>query len=258
MKYKQNIIFENESTKTELVDKYKDDIIEKIRYLIEANFDFNITLIVKIVDIQLSQNYVNKETTCGYSSWQKNGNFIVCFGIESLERVERDNGLDIAISIYHELGHVYDMYHVMHNKYYKINPLYKRQRNLNNYIIQQGWNFWTEFYAYFCTFKEFGGLHNYPTFYQIVRGYEQLTKQYKILEQKLDDKTKEKEDLAKKQVESTEQFIYALAKHLAGCVMGKPRYYKMKVNNKNEKLVKLIEKISLKTYKLISKIFSNT
>lgn len=39
MKYKQEIIFENESTKTALVEKYKDDIIEDVKSIVESSFD---------------------------------------------------------------------------------------------------------------------------------------------------------------------------------------------------------------------------
>ena len=258
MKYKQEIIFENKSVNTTLVEKYKDDILKQIKTIVEYSFDFDVVLIVRIKDIEKTENYVNKETICGYSTWRKDGSYVVCFSSESLERIEQDNGLDIAIAICHELGHIYDMYHVMNNKYYKINPLIFRQKNINDYIIQQGWNFWTEFFAYYFTFKEFKGLHDYPTFHQILIGYQHLIEQYEYLEPRFDDKTKEIEDLADKHIEEIKQFIYALAKYLAGSMIGKPRYYKVKVTKKNKKAVGELNKIIERLYGLTIKMFINT
>lgn len=40
MKYKQEIRFENESINTTLVEKYKDDIIEQVKEIVENSFDF--------------------------------------------------------------------------------------------------------------------------------------------------------------------------------------------------------------------------
>lgn len=258
MKYKQEIRFENESINTALVEKYKDDIIEQVKEIVENSFDFDIVLIVNIKDIETKENYVNKETTCGYSTWRKDGSYVVCFNTESLERIERDNGLDIAIAICHELGHIYDMHHVMNNKYYKINPLMFKQTDINDYIIQQGWNFWTEFFAYYFTFKEFKGLHDYPTFHQLLIGYQHLTDQYNFLEPKLDDKTKKIRNLADKHIEEINQFIYALAKYLAGNTMGKPRYYKVKITKENKKIVDELNRIIERLYSLIIKLFTNT
>jgi len=258
VKYKQKIMFENELSNIALVEKYKDYIIKKVKAIVQSSFDFDIVLRVKIADIEGTENYVNKETTCGYSTWIKDGNYLVCFSSESLERIEWDNGLDIAIAIYHELGHIYDMYHVMNNKYYKINPLMFKQTNINDYIIQQGWNFWTEFFAYYFTFKEFKNLHDYPTFHQLLIAYQHLIEQYNYLESKLDDKTKEIKNLADKHIEETEQFIYALAKYLAGSIMGKPRYYKVKVTKENKKAVGELNRIVERLYRLIIKLFTNT
>ncbi len=258
MKYKQEIIFENESANTAFVEKYKDDIIKHVKAIVENSFDFDIVLIVRIKDIETKENYVNKETICGYSTWRKDGSYVVCLSSESLERIRWDNGLDIAIAICHELGHIYDMYHVMNNKYYKINPLMCKQTNINDYIIQQGWNFWTEFFAYYFTFKEFKNLHDYPTFHQLLIGYQHLLEQYKFLEPRLDDKTKKIKDLADKHIEEIKLFIYALAKYLAGSIMGKPKYYKVKVTKENKKTVSELNKIMERLYGLIIKMFTNT
>ena len=258
MKYKQKIIFENESSNITLVEKYKNDVIEQVKNIVECSFDFDIVLKIKIIDFEIKENFVNKETICGYSTWKKDRSYLVCFSSESLARIERDNGLDIAISICHELGHIYDLYHILNNKYYKINPLVLRQKDIDDYIIQQGWNLWTEFFAYYFTFKEFKELHNYPTFHQLLIGYQHLIEQYKYLEPRLDDKTKEIKDLADKHIKEIEQFMYALAKYLAGNIMGKPRHYKIKVTNENKRQAKELCKIIERIYSLVLKMFTNT
>lgn len=258
MKYRQEIIFENKSINTSLVKKYKDCIIKKVKNIVEFSFDFDIVLRVRINDIEKTENYVNKETTCGYSTWKKDGSYLVCFSSESLERIEQDGGLDISIAICHELSHIYDLYHVMNNKYYKINPLILRQKNINDYIIQQGWNIWTEFFAYYFTFKEFKKFHDYPTFHQILIGYKHLIEQYKYLESRLDNKTKDIKNLADKHIEEIKQFLYAVAKYIAGSMVGNPRYYKVKVTNENKKIISELNNIIERLYKLIIKMFTNT
>ena len=99
-KYNHIIVFEDKTTKPELVDKYKDKIVGRVQRIVDETFDFDISLILRVVEIDTSKaNYVNHEIMSGYTTMDKKGRFIICFGIESLERFEHDGGLDIAISI---------------------------------------------------------------------------------------------------------------------------------------------------------------
>lgn len=257
-KYKQEIIFSNESNKNKLVEKNKSLIIDRIKSFMDCHFDFNLKLHVIIKDFNSEINYVNKETDCGYSTWKKDGSFVICLSTESLRRIKYDQGLDLDTSIYHELCHIYDFYHVMNNKHYKINPLYLKQKNIKNYVIREGWNFWTEFFAYYFTFREFKEFHNYPTTHQIVVAYQKLIKQNNIIHTKIKEQEYGIQELCNKHIEDINQFKYALAKHLAGCIMGKRKYYKIKITEKNEKYVKEINKITQRLLKLISELIINT
>lgn len=101
-------------------------------------------------------------------------------------------------------------------------------------------------------------MHDYPTFHQLLIGYQHLTNQYNFLEPNLDDKTKKIRNLADKHIEEINQFIYALAKYLAGNTMGKPRYYKVKITKENKKIVNELNRIIERLYSLIIKLFTNT
>ena len=259
-KYNHIIVFEDKTTKPELVDKYKDKIVGRVQRIIDETFDFDISLILRVVEIDTSKaNYVNHEIMSGYTTMDKKGRFIICFGIESLERFEHDGGLDIAISITHELGHVYDMYNILNNNYYSYNPLLAKQKKFEDFIIQIGWDFWTEFFAYYFTFKEFKELHNYPSFHQIVVGYQKLVEEYEIIKPNVADKKNQNvKELAHKHIDNIEQFLYATAKYLAGCLAGKQKYYKVKPNKKNYKYIEELDKILVRFMRLISPMFNNT
>ena len=258
MKFNHKITFENESSKNELVEKYRDDLIEYIKDLLDGSFDFDIKLHVTIRDIEIKTNFVNNETDSGYATMNKDGSFLIVLGTESLERIPYDEGLDAAISIFHELGHIYDLHHVLNNKYYKINPLITRQKYMDDYIIQQGWTFWTEFFAYYFTFDKYKGLHDYPTFHQLLVSYKKLIKNYNKLQTKLTENTKEVKDLVEQHINKIKQFTYALAKYITGSIVGKQRYYSVKVNPKNKKFVIEIDKILNRLTKLALKLTINT
>jgi len=258
MKYKHTITFINESKEEKLVEEYKDSIIDMVTSLVESNYDFDIDLKVIIKEPKPGENFVNGETNNGYST-MKGDSHVVCFTTESLSRVKEDRGLDLAIAINHELGHIYDLYHTMHNKYYKINPLLRDHNNYPDFVVSEGWKCWTEFHAYYFTFKEFYNLHEYPTFLQMVKGLKKLDEEYKNeIEPKLGSRSAEHKEQANNFVNKIEEFIYALAKHIAGAVRGKPKNYKYTEATKKQKEFKDMDKIFYGLVCRIEPMFSNT
>ena len=257
MKYKHNITFVDESNKNPLVERYKERIIKTVEYLVSNNFDFNIDLIVIVKEPTPGENFVNKETNNGYST-MKGGSHVVCFTTEALRRAEHDNGLDLDISIFHELGHIYDLYHTMANKYYKFNPLLGTHSNMQDYVISQGWMFWTEFHAYYFTFKEFYDLHNYPTMLQLVKGLKHLDEEYAKIEPILESKQAEDKERADDFIDLLKEYIYAVAKYMAGAVKGKTKYYKYSKKVTQTQEYKDVYKILNGLISRVSPMFSNT
>ena len=257
-KYNHHIEIINESDNAELFEAYKNDIIEMVKYNIES-FDFDINLKILIRDLDNKEYFINKETNGGFSTMERKTNkFVICFGTESLKRIKYDQGLDLAIAIIHELAHIYDLYHILNNKYYKINPLVNKQKNITDFVIAEGWNFWTEFFAYYFTFKEYYGLHNYPTILQLVNGLKKIKNDYIKLKPIIEHKNQETLDKAEQLIQDIKVFIYSMAKHIAGDIRSKPKRYKYVNKTKEKPEFKKVEKLYDGLLKRVVELFSNT
>lgn len=258
-KYNHQIEIVNESSDEKLFEANKAPMLEMITDLLENNFDFDINLKVLVRDLETKKYYVNDETDCGFSTMEKKtGKFVVCFSTESLRRVEYDRGVDIGIAIHHELGHIYDLYQTMNNKYYKINPLLAKHKIMTDFVVAGGWSFWTEFFAYYFTFKTYYDWHNYPTFLQLVKGYEKLQNDYAKLQPRIEVKNKETIDMAEQFIDDVKVFTYSVAKHLAGYVAGKPKSYKYTDKTKQRPAFKKVDRLCQGLLNRAAEMFSNT
>ena len=205
--------------------KYAGDIKRYINHIIDNNFDFDLTLKVIFRDKINDYNYINSEIAGGAMTY-KYGTFYLCIAEHSLQNIEYDDGLDMAIILSHEMAHIYDLYHMMHNRYYTVEPLKRDKSNMTDYIISLGYNIWTEFYAYLTTFKQFYDLHNYPTKLQLVKKYERIIKDYEELKTKLNNLNEETHQKAEQFIKDIEILLYGCCKYLAGIIYGKGKYYK--------------------------------
>ncbi|MDE6585063.1 MAG: hypothetical protein K2K80_00075 [Clostridia bacterium] len=230
MKYNYNIEIRNETDKDEIFNKYKQTVYDHIFGEISGSFNFDLDLLVVFKEIPEDKQFINEETYNAGTTLIED-RFAIILNILSLEKLPDDGGLDLTISICHELCHVYDLYLVTHNKYYSVNPLPYSQKSLKDLTISKGWLFWTEFHAYFLTYKYFNDEYSCPTFSQIVNGYEELTNQFATI-QAIDDFESE-ESIAKieKFKDNIDDFIYFTAKYLAGSI------FKEKKNNTDEEQV---------------------
>ena len=258
MKYIRNLTFVDESTHSDLVEKYKSRIIKEINEIADSSFEFDLNLTIKIIDNFDGSNFVNNEKTSGVSTIKKDGSFVLMIGINSLERIEWDNGLDLDVAIFHELAHLYDFYKLFNNKYFNVNPLLNRQKNIENYVFQKGWNFWTEYFAYNFTFEFFYGFHDYPSFSQIVKGYQTLIKKHHEIRSIETKNKKQLKLLCTEFVQDLDQFVYALVKHISGSLNGKPKYYKIKLTKENEKIAYKLKKSIIELSNLADKLYVNT
>ena len=255
-KYIHKIEMRNETEFPDIFETYKDDIHDHIMSVMNS-FLFDIDLLVIFRTLDDEKNFVNSETYNGGTTIQEN-KYTVIFNIDSLKLIPRDNGLDIAIAIQHELAHVYDLYHTMHNKYYKINPLKVNHRTLNDFIISKGWGFWTEFYAYFMTYKMYKYQHGYPTFLQLVKGYEKLQKQHKEINMITDYNSEDAQCTLKGFINNIENLSYAVVKYIAGYIEGTPYLYEYCEKTRNRKSFEIMEDLTYGLMKKILPLLTNT
>ncbi len=255
-KYIHTIEMHNETEFTDVFDLYKKDIYD---YMIDEmdSFPFDMDLLVIFRVMDKDKNIVNAETNDGATTI-KEKKYTVILNIDSLRIIPRDNGLDIAISINHELAHVYDLYRTMHNKYYKINPLKVNHKAFDDFVISEGWRFWTEFYAYYITNKQFKYQHGYPTFLQLIKGYEKLQKQYAEAIAINDYESEEADRALENFIENIKDFAYAFSKYLAGAVNGKPYNYDYCEKTKNRAAYNIIAKLEYGFMRKILPLFTNT
>ena len=254
--YVHTIKMRNETEFSEIYDKYKDDIRDHILYSMEG-FDFDIDLLVIFKTYNEKKNNISDETTAAATTIKGN-RYTIILNVGSLKMIPYDRGLDIALSIKHELGHVYDLYHTMHNKYYSINPLKARHKDFDDFVISKGWGFWTEFYAYYMTYRSYKKEYGYPTFLRLVRGYEKLQTQYEKICTLTDFKAESANAMLESFIDNIKSFAYLFAKHLAGSVMGKPYKYDYCEKTKNREAFEIVNKLEVGLMKKIIPLFTNT
>ncbi|MDE7167267.1 MAG: hypothetical protein K2O28_00270 [Clostridia bacterium] len=215
MKYKYDLEIRNETDKGEIFDRYKDAIYEHILAEIADYFDFDLDLLVVFRELDKQKQFINDETYNGGTTLVDN-KYAVILNISSLEAIPNDGGFDFALSVHHELCHVYDLHQAMRRKHHPINPLYKSYKTLKDFTISKGWMVWTEFHAYFLTYKKFSEDYDCPTLLQIVNGYENLSAQLDKIKKINNFDAEESKTIIYDFIDNIEDFIYFTAKYLAG------------------------------------------
>lgn len=217
MKYNYNLEIRNETDKDEIFKKYKQSVYEHILAEIGDSFDFGVDLLVIFRKIDRKRKLINGETYNAGTTLIE-GKYAIILNIASLEKLPYDGGCDLAISIRHELCHVRDIYVLMNNKHYSVNPALNNHNTLKDFTISKGWLFWTEFHAYYITYKTFKDEYECITFLEIEKAYAKLKKQLVRIKNISDFETKKSKTMLRNFKESIEDFIYLIAKYLGGCI----------------------------------------
>ncbi len=257
-KYIHKVIFENQSKEIELVEKHRQQILKEVRIIMENSFDFDMTLHIWIRDeFNSGKNYLKGEIEDAFST-KKGKQYVICLKTDVIRKIEKDNGLDACTAITHELSHIYDLYNILHNKYYKFNPLKSSQRNIFDYISMRGWWFWTEFFAYYHTFKRFYHFSNFPTFLSLVKLYEQLQIQSDKVNHLYQEDAPCRDEKAYELLNQIDSLVYGLAKFLAGQIAGKTKYIKYSEKTTRKESFKYVERLCDGLMRHVAPIFANT
>lgn len=255
MKYNYNLEICNETNKDEIFNKYRQIIYEHILAEISDLFDFGLDLLVVFREIE-KRKLINGET---YNAGTTliDGKYAIIINIASLEKLPYDGGCDLAISIRHELCHVYDLHVLMNNKYYSVNPVLNNQKTLKDFTISKGWLFWSEFHAYYITYKTFKDEYKVIAFSEIEKAYGKLKKQLDKIKNISDFETKKSKNMLRNFKESIEDFIYLVAKYLGGCIFKDDDVSRRgddeTENNFSEWIDKIFRKLLNKSFPLVRK-----
>lgn len=256
MKFKHNVKLIDKSNNKKIVNNNKKYILESIMSIMDKTFDFDMELDLIITEINENIKFVKDEYVNGYSTI-KNEKFTIVINFDVIKNIENDNGLDFSITIIHELGHIYDIYHTLNNKYYNANPLKTRQKTYFDFIVSQGYSVWTEFFAYYFTFKYFKN-YDYPTFLDLVKAYENLENYHKKINAFPSNQIEEKQNMIDEFVNNIKEFLYCTAKYIAGMVKGTRKYYKYCDKTTSKKSFQKVEHLCNGLLNRIYKFFSNT
>ena len=166
---------------------------------------------------------------------------------------KEDDSLELVIL--HELVHAKDAYYVNKKDYYfKTYKPYKK--DIDYYIIKNGFRLWTEFHAHFIVNKVSNEYKFSYTPLKMVKMYEEILDiKYKLIE--VIDNEEERNNLLKDYYEKTNDFIYMFSSTLAANPF-KNYNYEYASKTQNKPAYKKVMKLYDKAYKLIVKMFHGT
>lgn len=257
-KYKFKVKIINKTREKDLVKLWGNAIKELAIDIMEDYFDFSCNLNIVIKNLNKDKNFVTGEVVNGYCRKNMSKNdYTIALNINSLKLIRYDEGLDIYSTYIHELTHIYDIHHIINNKYYSINPQSIKHKTFSSFFIYYGWLYWTEFYAYYNTYK-FENDQTYPRLKQLITSWKKLENEYTQIIDNLENQTK---NIGKQKfkdfVTKVEQFTYIFAKYNAGCCFNYSNYQYCE-KTKNTKEYKYIVKLRKGLLKHTEKLLTNT
>lgn len=197
----------------EIYKQFKKEI-QKVFIELYPEIEEDVNLKVLCVNEDIEENYLGEKVILASTNgWRTS--FTITIYKKAIERAN-NNIFSLYYTLYHELLHLYDTYHISSNKTNKVmeeNPF----ANNKNFIIHLRMEFWNEFNAYsngFVHFKNVG----YPGFYKMLKSFNYLKNKSSSLK---------KEDVLTFMKE-IDGFLYYSALYIAGKSYGKrkKKFYK--------------------------------
>ena len=238
----------------ELFNEYKDLILNFAKKVALINFDFDVKIDIVIIE-QETKQLINDEIEDAGVYFKDN--FVFCLHSNVLKSAKYDSDKNLAMSIIHEFAHIYDLYKIMHNKYYSINPSLISHKRIVDSGIAIGARFWTEIFAYRATFMHFS--ENYPTKPQLAQAVEQLDKEYKIIFDEYAKNGKANNSANVKQyIKKVNEFIYVFSKHIAGMIFSVSKRENYCEKTLKKESFKFVQKTFVGLLNKIEPLFINT
>lgn len=239
-----------------LFKSYKAFIFNYAKKIIDNNFDFYAK--VNIVPKKDTKKTDNIEVEDGFTVYEKkNDEFFIYINFDAIQNAKETEGANIMRILYHELAHVLDLHHIIHNKYHQLDLGISKQNNFYDHYLVIGTRFWTEIFAYSQTFnmsKEY-----FPSKYQLIQVVKKLEKMRNILRRedglepnnaffvKLDEYASKLNDL-----------VYYFSKHVVGNLFYGQKKNRYCEKTLNSKYYAYIDKTAAELTKKVIPIFNNT
>ncbi len=153
-------------------------------------------------------------------------------------------------SMYHEFIHILDA-HCASNTL-GINPLCFKRKTKDDFLLGFGYDFWTEFYAYYKSFKHYRNDFKCPSMFYMIQFLRRLIKKEYMLSKDI------KEELYDDVLNDIYGLRYLLAQHMAALAQGATSYYKYCDKTLNSNEYKYLMKVMDGIKKYISKMLHGT
>lgn len=216
----KNITIRNSALPKNVYNYYKSYIYETISELYSAvGRDF--VLRVSIVNDDVNENVLDSAMACVYCENNCVRLKIAASNVTNIE--ERDGYYLFESSLYHEFAHIYDI--LNYRDIYKNNSFDKDIGTFKDFIIDIGFKCWTEYYAYFMTFKYYPRLSSI-TFLNLVKRFSIIKKEFSnISEIKYGKIDKEQKGLIENLITKIKNFNYFCSFYLGTKHAGRIRAY---------------------------------
>lgn len=242
----------NKTSNENQFNKYKPLIEETCEYFIKA---FDIDAELEIQFTKFKENKI-KDFTSGQIHYYKKKYYIQINSTYFKDYKKYNASLNIDSTLYHELVHLYDMHNTAKN-YLNFSPYSSKQRSQRNFIINIGFGFWTEFFAYYCEFKSYKKyLSSRITLLKMLKQYKELKEKFKNVV--IPPKTSTQLNYVSDFRQNLSTFLYTSAKFLAmDIVLGYNYRYCEKTRNDTDykelvdfykNITDLLEKMFYKKY----------
>lgn len=243
----------NKTSKEKQFNKYKPLIEETCKYFIEA-FDIDSELEIQFIECKKRKN---SGFLAGQIHYYRKKYYIQINSAYFKDYKKHNSSLNIDSTLYHELVHLYDMHNTSKN-YLKFSPYAGKYRSQRNFIISIGFDFWTEFFAYYCEFKAFKKyISKNMSLLKMLKQYKKLKEEFKYIV--IPPKTRKQLNDVAMFRENLNKFIYTSAKFLAmDIVFGFNYKYCDKTRNDQEykELISFYSDITELLNKMVHKTYS--
>ncbi len=230
-------------------------LVEKLNIIfkscIEA-FAFPFSIIVLFTD-SFDNGVLSKDTLAVTSKSKK---YKIILHTKILDYVAQKKYDLVDSIIYHECLHIYDIYSIRMNTRYNFNPCSSSYKNYAQFIMNIGFRFWTEFFAYAKTFECYKEYYNYKTIYQLAKDYKKIQRKSKSIKL-LSERAKQIHTLNDIKDEM-KAFIYMLARTAAGSIFGKQKRYQYSSKTLNSKEYVYVSKGLVTLIKMMKKMVHGT
>jgi hypothetical protein len=205
----------NKALPKEVFNYYKDYLYSVIDDFY-TDFEFSFKLSILITKRDKNNTQENSDAMAFIKRYGEN--YIIGLYNELVEQIKENGEENFELSILHEFAHIYDM--ISFNKIFSLQLNKNNYKSYDDFLTHEGFHFWTEYYAYFLTFKFYPKYQN-ATIFSLIKKYKNLNKMYEKIKHTIVDNIELRDEF----VDHLNDFVYFSSLFIAGYHRGKSRHY---------------------------------